>query len=125
MHDGYYGGVEREMNRREDPYAQTGYERRTHRGVSGFGDRAIYSDADFDVPTSSRHYEGRGVHTRGDYFYDDDDDEEEYYDGPSMARGYGARGGRARRDEYEYEDENEDRGSGGDRGRRVERSRWL
>ena len=125
MHEGHYGGVEREMNRREDPYAHTDYERRTHRGVSGSGDRSTYSDADFDVPTSSRHYEGRGIHARVDYFYDDDYEEEEYYDGPSMPRGYGARGGRARQDEYEYEDENEDRGSGGDRERRIERSRWL
>lgn len=123
MHDRYYGGVEREMDRREDPYAQTGYEGRTHRGVSGSGDRSAYSETESDFPTTSRHSEGRGVHARGDYFYDDE--EEEYYDGPSTPRGYGARGGRTGRDEYEYEDENEDRGSGGDRGRRVERSRWL
>ena len=123
MHDGYYGGVEREMDRREDPYAQTGYERRAHRGGSGSGDRSAYSEAESAFPTTSRHYEGRGVHARGDYFYDDE--EEGYYDGPSTPRGYGARGGRTGRDEYEYEDENEDGGSGGDRGRRVERSRWL
>ena len=125
MHDAHYSGVEMEMHRPrpEDPYAHTEYGRRAHRGGYGLGDRSTYSETDYsDVPESSRHYEGRGGHARGDYCYGDDVGEEEYYGGPSMPRGYGARGGRARGDEYEDGDEDD---GVDDRGRRIERSRWL